>query len=95
MRGATEVPLEVMRACQAAAQLGVTVARCGNPSASSDAGVALELLGAALRGAAANTRINIASIEDQGFAAGAEAEARRLERAMEGAVGEARAFLVA
>ena len=82
LHGATEVPLDVMRACHAAAREGLAVARCGNPSASSDVRVAYELLGAALAGAAANARINIESLHDTGFTAGAEAEVQRLLRAM-------------
>jgi methenyltetrahydrofolate cyclohydrolase len=82
LRGATEVPLDVMRACHAVVHEGVTVARHGNPAAASDVGVALELLGAALRGAAANVRVNLDSVHDVGFASGARDEADRLERAM-------------
>ena len=39
MRGATEVPLETLRYAVEALELAVTVARIGNPSAASDAGV--------------------------------------------------------
>jgi methenyltetrahydrofolate cyclohydrolase len=93
LRGATEVPLDVMRACEAAAREGLAVARAGNPSASSDVRVSYELLGAALAGAAANARINLASVHDTGFTTGAEAEAQRLLRAMETTVREARQSL--
>jgi formiminotetrahydrofolate cyclodeaminase len=93
LHGATEVPLDVMRACHAAVREGITVARCGNPSAASDAGVAFELLHAALTGAGANARINFASLHDAGFAAGAEAEVQRLTRAMDAALADARQAL--
>ena len=95
LRGATEVPLDVMRACQAVVHEGTTVARHGNPAAASDIGVALELLVAALRGAAANVRANLESVRDVGFASGARDEAERLERAMELSIAEARQVLAA
>ena len=93
LRGATEVPLDVMRACYAAAREGLAVARAGNPSAASDVRVSYELLGAALAGAAANARINLASVHDIGFTTGAEAEVLRLLHAMDAAGQEARQAL--
>src|SRR5918994_935235 len=42
LHGATEIPIDVMRACHAAGREGITVARSGNPSAASDTGVAFE-----------------------------------------------------
>jgi methenyltetrahydrofolate cyclohydrolase len=95
LHGATEVPLNVMRACHAAAREGLAVARSGNPSASSDVRVAYELLGAALAGAAANARINLESLHDTGFTTAAEAEVQRLSRAMAATVQEAREALEA
>ena len=83
MRGATAAPLAVMRACAAAAEQGVVVAAMGNPSASSDAAVAFELLGAGLRGARLNVEINLESIKDAEYADKARAEAAELERALE------------
>ena len=93
LHGATEVPIDVMRACHAAAREGVTVARSGSPSAASDVGVAFEMLQAGLNGAAANARINLGSLHDTGFSAGAEDELQRLTRAMNAAVAEARQAL--
>jgi len=93
LRGATEVPLDVMRACHAAAREGLAVARAGNPTASSDLRVSYELLGAALAGAAANARTNLVTVHDTGFATGAEAEVQRLLKAMEATVREARQAL--
>ena len=45
----------------------VDVARAGNPSASTDVGVAVELLTAALRGAALNVGVNIKGMDDTGY----------------------------
>ena len=93
LRGATEVPLDVMRACHAASREGLAVARAGNPSAASDMRVSYELLGAALAGAAANARTNLSGVHDTGFTTGAEAEVQRLLTAMETTVREARQAL--
>lgn len=81
LRGAAEVPLDVMRVCQAGLTAATDVARHGNPFASSDIGVGLELLGAALRGAALNVRANLGSIEEQGWVEGMRSEVERLEAA--------------
>lgn len=93
LRGATEVPLDVMRACHAAAREGLAVASHGNPSASSDVGVGFDLLEAALRGAARNVRVNLQGSKDAGYAAGVEDEAARLEASMQQAVADAREVL--
>jgi methenyltetrahydrofolate cyclohydrolase len=93
LRGATEVPLDVMRACHAASREGLAVARAGNPSAASDVRVSYELLSAALAGAAANARTNLSSVHDTGFTTGAEAEVQRLVTAMETTAREARQAL--
>jgi formiminotetrahydrofolate cyclodeaminase len=77
MRGATDMPLETLRLAAAALDLGETVARLGNTSAASDAGVGAGLLAAAAEGAAANVRINLDSAGDEAYrrAAGSEMEA--------------------
>jgi formiminotetrahydrofolate cyclodeaminase len=81
LRGAAEVPLDVMRACQAGLTVAVTVARHGNPLASSDIGVALELLIAALKGAALNVMVNLESIDEVGWVDGVKSEVEKLEAA--------------
>ena len=91
MRGATEVPLDVMRACHAVAREGRAVAVNGNPSASSD--VVTDLLEAALRGAARNVRVNLQGLKDAGYVAGIEGEVARLEASMRDAVVQARQAL--
>jgi formiminotetrahydrofolate cyclodeaminase len=62
LRQATDVPLEVMRLCEASVRHGAVVARHGNPSASSDVGVGLELLRAAFAGAALNVEVNLPQV---------------------------------
>ena len=78
LRGAAEVPLEVMRTCRAGLTEAVEIARCGNRAAGSDVGVAVELLTAALRGAALNVRTNLDAMSDVGYVDGVRAEVDRL-----------------
>ena len=78
LRGATEVPLETLRACAGALALAHTVADYGNRSADSDVGVAIGLLKAAAAGAAANVRINLEGLKDEGFKSATAAETARL-----------------
>jgi formiminotetrahydrofolate cyclodeaminase len=81
LRGAAEVPLDVMRACQAGLAAAIDVGRHGNPSAASDLGVALELLGTGLKGAALNVRANLGGIDEAGWVDGVRGEMERLEAA--------------
>jgi methenyltetrahydrofolate cyclohydrolase len=78
LRGATEVPLETLRACVNALEHGRIVAEHGNRSAESDVGVAIGLLKAAATGAAANVRINLGGLKDEDFKGAAEADTGRL-----------------
>jgi len=78
MRGATEAPLETLRLAVKALDLAETVARHGNPSASSDAGVAIGLLHAACEGAAANVRVNLGSWSEEEFRTRAATETQAL-----------------
>ena len=77
-RGATEVPLDTMRACQQALRGALTVAAHGNRNAASDVGVAIELLLAGLRGAGMNVEINLAGMSDTGYVARIRTEAGEL-----------------
>jgi glutamate formiminotransferase/formiminotetrahydrofolate cyclodeaminase len=74
LRGAIEPPLAVVHRSADAAEAAVVIARFGNPNAASDIGVAVELLGAAARGAKLNVDINLAGLKD-GDAAGRLADA--------------------
>ncbi len=79
LRSATDTPLDVMRACVEAIQASADVAALGNPNASSDVQVGLELLLAGLRGAKLNVAINLSSIKDQDYVETATKEAEQLE----------------
>lgn len=88
MRGAIDVPMDTMRACQQALRGAVIVATNGNTNAATDTGTAVLLLMAGLRGAALNVDVNLKSLSDAAFAtrvsgerdqlaSDAEADARR------------------
>src|SRR5258705_6842641 len=79
-RGATDTPLDTMRACQQALRGAVIVAANGNRRTTSDVGVGVELLLAALRGARLNVDINLSTLDDAAFAARVREEAEELER---------------
>ncbi len=93
LRAATETPLAVMRACEAAVRLGDTVAERGNPSASSDVQVGLELAVAGLRGARLNVEINLGSVKDDAFVERVAADVQRLAADAEAGAARARARL--
>jgi formiminotetrahydrofolate cyclodeaminase len=95
LQGATETPLDVMRACSDAIEQGAVVATFGNSHASSDVQVGLELLGAGLRGARLNVEINLGSVKDADFAGRSRSEAERLEAEANTGIAAARARLAA
>jgi formiminotetrahydrofolate cyclodeaminase len=79
MRQATEVPLETMRCCQQALRGALVVAAGGNRNAASDIGMGVELLLAALRGAAMNVDVNVRSLSDGAFVDRVRAERDELD----------------
>jgi formiminotetrahydrofolate cyclodeaminase len=66
-KGATMVPLSVMRTCEKALVHTKTVAQKGNKNSASDAGVAALMLQAGCAGAALNVRINLGGLTDIAF----------------------------
>jgi len=78
MHAAIDTPLEVMRACAAALIETSTLSSLGNPNASSDVLVGVELLRAGLRGARLNVEINLSNVKDRAYADGVEREVARL-----------------
>jgi methenyltetrahydrofolate cyclohydrolase len=93
LQAATATPLDVMRACHDAIGHAAVVGAFGNRNASSDALVALELLGAGLRGAKLNVEVNVDSIKDAAFVTKARADAERLTAEAEAGLGTARSRL--
>jgi formiminotetrahydrofolate cyclodeaminase len=90
LRSATDVPLEVMRACVDAAKRALVIARCGYAPAASDVGVALELLQAAAAGAALNVQANLGQLRDGTYVAGVAAATRTLEGELANTLAQAR-----
>ena len=80
LKVATAAPLDVIRSCAAALEQAVVVASIGNPSASSDVLVGIELLVAGLKGAKANVEINLGSIKDASYVEHARSDVIEFER---------------
>lgn len=95
LRHATDVPLQVMRACSQAIEQGEVVAQFGNPNAASDVQVGMELLGAGLRGARLNVEINLGSVKDTAYTDHLRGEIARLSLEAERGVAAARTRLTA
>jgi formiminotetrahydrofolate cyclodeaminase len=68
LRHATDTPRETMECCRNVMEQALVVAERGSRNAASDVGVAIELLGAALRGARLNVETNLRSLTDQEYA---------------------------
>ncbi|MCC7206488.1 MAG: glutamate formimidoyltransferase [Anaerolineae bacterium] len=80
LRGAAEVPLEVMRLAVEALRLARTVADKGNANAASDAAVGAHMALAAVEGAGLNVRTNAHSMTDPDQAARLRDAAENLRR---------------
>jgi formiminotetrahydrofolate cyclodeaminase len=81
LKVATDVPLSIAEAGVKVMDLCMPAAEKGNKWAVSDAGVAILMAEAAVRGAALNVLINLGSIKDEEFAADRRA---KLESLLEG-----------
>lgn len=84
-RAATQVPLDVVRACHAQIELVERVAGRTNLYVASDLEVGALLLDSAARSAAANVRVNLGSIGDGGFADAVTAELDQRAQRIQGA----------
>ena len=82
-RAASDVPYRTVEACRDVAELAEALAGRCNQNASSDLEVASLLALAAARGAAANVRVNLPSIQDQAFAGELLARTEELAREVE------------
>lgn len=79
MRAATDVPLEIMRACRRALHEAPVVAARSIRSTHGDVGVAIELLRAAVRSAGLTIDANLASLKDAEYATAVKTERQRLD----------------
>jgi methenyltetrahydrofolate cyclohydrolase len=86
LKAAIAAPLEVMRACREGMTLAAALLEHGNPNASSDVRVGLELLRAGLRGAQMNVEINLGILKDQAYADAVRAELTGLSESDAGGV---------
>jgi len=77
-RAAIDAPLDTMRLCQQALRGAVIVASNGSRKTTSDVGVAVEFLVAALRGARLNVDINLAGLTDEAYTARIREEVEEL-----------------
>ena len=85
LKGATDVPLQVMQLSAEALTQAAGVGAHGHAGASSDVGVAGALLRAGLEGARLNVEINLESVADETYASAVRAEIERLTSATPGA----------
>ena len=86
LKAAIAAPLEVMRACREGMTLASVLLEHGNPNASSDVRVGLELLRAGLRGAQMNVEINLGGLKDQAYTDAVRAELTGLSESDAGGV---------
>lgn len=78
LKEAAEVPLQVATLCAEIVALCLPAAQKGNKWAVSDAGVAVALAEASMRGALLNVEINLASIQDAMYVAHKRAEMEKV-----------------
>lgn len=89
-RGATQVPLDVVRACHAQIELVDRVAGRTNLYLASDLEVAALLLDGAARSAASNVRVNLGSIDDDAFTSAVSVELDQRLQQIQGSADRAR-----
>ena len=93
MRAATDTPLDTLRALQQALEGACVVAEKGAAAAATDVAVAIELLGAAARGAALNVEVNLPAVKDDAYVSRTREESTALRSAADAAVTRARTLL--
>lgn len=79
LRGATDVPLEMMRICEEALRHGIVISRHSLASARSDCAIGIELISVALRGAARAVDANLSRFQDQVYVSRVTKQCRRFE----------------
>ena len=93
LRGATDVPLDIVRLSAAALEQARAVAAHGNRAAASDVGVAVALLRAGVRGARLNIEINVGSVADAAYVGAVTTETIRVSDEAQRVADEADALL--
>ena len=92
-KGASEVPLTVMKKSLEILELSRTVAAKGNENSITDAGVAALMARAAVEGAGYNVRINLTSIADESFVAKKKDEVTDILNRAEKLAGEVKSLV--
>jgi formiminotetrahydrofolate cyclodeaminase len=92
-KGASLVPLEVMKKSLEVLELAHTVAAKGNQNSITDAGVAGLMGQAAVEGAGYNVRINLTSISDQDFVRKLTDESTKIRKDAEKIASEIRSLV--
>jgi formiminotetrahydrofolate cyclodeaminase len=93
LRGATEVPLSIMRLSASALYEATEVAARARRSTIGDIRVAVTLLRAGLEGAALTIGANLGALQDDGYISAVNAECRSLTERAAAAVAEAERLL--
>jgi formiminotetrahydrofolate cyclodeaminase len=93
IRGATEVPLDMMHVCEEALQCGVVVSNLARTGARSDLAIGIELISVALHGAARAVDANLSRFDDEDYVARATEQSRRFEASGEETVNLLRAMV--
>jgi len=92
-RGATEVPMAVIRSCGTVVQLIDSLAGRSNLNASSDLDVAAMLAQAGARGAGANVTINLPMVRDEAFTSATLSDLERQLKQIESTVAQVHAVV--
>ena len=79
LRGATDVPLEMMHISEEALRHGIVISRHSLASAKGDCAIGIELIAVALRGAARAVDANLSRFEDEQYVTRAMEQCRQLE----------------
>ena len=79
LRGATDVPLDIMQVCEEALRYGIVVSKHALASTRGDCAIGIELISVALRGGARAVDANLSRFEDEDYVARATQKCRRFE----------------
>jgi formiminotetrahydrofolate cyclodeaminase len=93
MKQAALIPMETLRILARITDLVGDVIERGNPNCLCDAGVAVQLIRAATKGAAYNVRANLSKIDDRDFASRMQSEMTSLENNIEQVAGRFESFI--
>jgi len=79
LRGATDVPLDMMQVCEEALRCGLVVSNHSRLSTKADLAIGIELISVALRGAARTVDANLSRFADENYVARVTEQCRRFQ----------------